>query len=198
MPLQTSGAISLEDLQTEFGGSNPIGIEEYYRGGGLVPDSTTNAGVPTSGAISLEDFYGASSAPASVSIDLTVGWDGTAIPEDTGFAASGFGFTGAPYGSVTSTNIDGDTLIRFGFVQVSGTVGTAFVFYFSGTSHTLDSVQSVDLFDRDGIPISFNQSSSGYISIYTGGNTLYQWNVIGINCWSRFDVGEVYTCTFNF
>jgi len=57
MALQSSGAISLNDIQTEFGGSNPIGIKEYY---GVAP------GIPSSGQISIGDFYGASSTtPAS-------------------------------------------------------------------------------------------------------------------------------------
>ena len=51
MALQSSGAISLANVQTEFGGSNPIGINEYY---GVA------AGVPGSGTISLADFYGKS------------------------------------------------------------------------------------------------------------------------------------------
>ena len=63
MTLPASGTITLDDLQTEFGGSNPIQLSEYYRGGGLVPDSATNSGVPTSGTISLDDFYGAESSP---------------------------------------------------------------------------------------------------------------------------------------
>ena len=58
MPVTSSGAISLEDVQTEFGGSNPIGIEEYYRGGSAVDNITANAAVPTSGQIQLDDFYG--------------------------------------------------------------------------------------------------------------------------------------------
>ena len=33
MALQSSGAISLSDIQTEFGGGNPISLSEYYRGG---------------------------------------------------------------------------------------------------------------------------------------------------------------------
>lgn len=57
MPLPSSGLISLADIQTEFGGVNPIGINEYYRNGGLVSSNNTN--VPTSGTISLADFYGA-------------------------------------------------------------------------------------------------------------------------------------------
>jgi hypothetical protein len=41
MALQTSGAISLDDVQTEFGGSNPISISEYYGvGGGGTPQPT--------------------------------------------------------------------------------------------------------------------------------------------------------------
>lgn len=51
MPLQTSGPISLLNIQNEFGGSNPISINEYYGVGYPVP-------VPASGAISLSDFYG--------------------------------------------------------------------------------------------------------------------------------------------
>ena len=58
MVLQTSGAISLNDIQGEFGGSNPININEYYRGGANVPDTAANSGIPTSGTISLNDFYG--------------------------------------------------------------------------------------------------------------------------------------------
>lgn len=58
MTLQSSGAITLANLQTEFGGSNPISLGEYYRNGAYVPSSAT--GVPASGAISLSNFYGAS------------------------------------------------------------------------------------------------------------------------------------------
>lgn len=59
MALQTSGAISILNLVSEFGGTAPHSLSEYYRGGSLVPDTPTNSGVPTSGAISLTDFYGA-------------------------------------------------------------------------------------------------------------------------------------------
>ena len=57
MAVPSSGAIDLKDLQDEFGGSNPISISEYYRGGSLVP--TNNTDVPTSGTVALSDFYGA-------------------------------------------------------------------------------------------------------------------------------------------
>ena len=71
MPLQSSGAISLNDIQTEFGGSNPISLSEYYAGGSFVAAGTTGDGgaIPSSGAISIGDFYGAA---ARVSVALTI------------------------------------------------------------------------------------------------------------------------------
>lgn len=58
MTLQGSGAISFANIQTEFGGSNPIGINEYYRNGANVTGNNTS--VPTSGTIDMADFYGTS------------------------------------------------------------------------------------------------------------------------------------------
>ena len=55
MPLQTSGAISLANIQAEFGGSNPISLSEYYGAA---------SGIPSSGAISLGNFYGKSAYTA--------------------------------------------------------------------------------------------------------------------------------------
>lgn len=39
--LQSSGAISFSDMQTQLGGANPISLSEYYRGGSYVPTSGT-------------------------------------------------------------------------------------------------------------------------------------------------------------
>jgi hypothetical protein len=61
MALQTSGKISLGDIRDEFGGSNPVRLSDYYRGGGIVPDVPSNSGVPTSGTIKITDLYGATS-----------------------------------------------------------------------------------------------------------------------------------------
>jgi len=72
MPLQSSGnPISLGDIQTEFGGASPTSISEYYKGGTYVPNTATNSGVPTSGTISLGDFYGASAAGTTPTYSVT-------------------------------------------------------------------------------------------------------------------------------
>ena len=65
MALQSSGAISLQDLKTEFGDTGSSSLSEFYRGGSLVPNTGTNAAVPTSGQISLTDFYGAAATAES-------------------------------------------------------------------------------------------------------------------------------------
>jgi len=55
-------AISATAIQTEFGGSNPIAINEYYAGGSYVPSGTANAtsvSIPTSGTIAYSNFSGA-------------------------------------------------------------------------------------------------------------------------------------------
>tara|TARA_R110000803_G_scaffold65463_1_gene126589 strand:- start:2143 stop:3165 length:1023 start_codon:yes stop_codon:yes gene_type:complete len=65
MALQASGTITLAQIQTEFGGSNPISLSEYYRGGSLVGNTSANASVPTSGAINMANFYSASAAVAA-------------------------------------------------------------------------------------------------------------------------------------
>ena len=57
MALQSSGAISLANIQSEFGGSNPISLSEYYLNGAYT--TSNNTSVPTSGAISIDNFYGA-------------------------------------------------------------------------------------------------------------------------------------------
>lgn len=77
MALQTSGAISLNDIATEFGGSTPHSINEYY---GVA------SGVPSSGTISFDDFYGTSN---SVSIQYLIVAGGGAHGHPTGNGGGG-------------------------------------------------------------------------------------------------------------
>jgi hypothetical protein len=74
MAIPSSGAISLTTIQTEFGGTNPISLSEYYAGGGLVPSGTTGTfgAVPSSGTISIQNFYGTSNV---FTFNLTSGTD---------------------------------------------------------------------------------------------------------------------------
>jgi hypothetical protein len=85
MTLPGSGTISINSLVGEFGGSAPHALSEYYRNGGLVSSGNTN--VPTSGALSLSDFYGAT---ATTTRDIRV-----QMSYNAGHGYSAFGVTSA-------------------------------------------------------------------------------------------------------
>jgi hypothetical protein len=57
MPLQTSGEISLAQVQSEFGGSNPIEMAEYYRGGSFVPSTLAGAWSAYQGSLNTPVYY---------------------------------------------------------------------------------------------------------------------------------------------
>ena len=71
LPCPGPSPISLLDIQNEFGGANPIGIDEYYRGGVYVPNTTTNVNIPTSGIISFDKFFCSSTVPPELVIFIT-------------------------------------------------------------------------------------------------------------------------------
>lgn len=57
MAIKSSGQLSFSEIVAEFADTTPYSMSEFYRGGGKVPTNNTN--VPTSGAISFSNFYGA-------------------------------------------------------------------------------------------------------------------------------------------
>lgn len=60
MALQAPGqAISLSQIQTEFGGDIPISLSEYYRNGLYVTANNGNVSSTPGATISLSNFYGA-------------------------------------------------------------------------------------------------------------------------------------------
>ncbi len=59
MTIVSSGQITMNDIVAEFGGSGQHGLQEYYRGGSFVANNSLNTSVPTSGQITIQDFYGA-------------------------------------------------------------------------------------------------------------------------------------------
>tara|TARA_R100000951_G_scaffold77906_1_gene65749 strand:- start:701 stop:1543 length:843 start_codon:yes stop_codon:yes gene_type:complete len=108
MALPSSGVLTLDDIQTEFGGTNPIDLSDYYRGGGLVPDTATNAGIPTSGVISVTDFYGAVNL---LSLDFTL--QGAVVDRTNGT------FTGVSIGTANTNRM---VVLQGGSVTGSGTL----------------------------------------------------------------------------
>jgi len=107
MALQSSGAISLSNVQTEFGGSAPISISEYY-------GSDT---VPSSGTISLSDFYGTSNAQPDQASFLYNPVDDTYLS----YIVLG-GVLGASNGDIyyLNTDNDGQGIVTYGGVNSVG------------------------------------------------------------------------------
>jgi hypothetical protein len=61
MAIQASGPIYFSDLQTEFGGTTPVYIGDYYRGGNLVNNfNTSNNSIAASGALYVDKFFNSS------------------------------------------------------------------------------------------------------------------------------------------
>lgn len=139
MAMPSSGAINFGQLQTEFGGSNPIGINEYYRSGTYVPPLTANASVPTSGAISMSNFYS-----ATVSTDM----DASYTAESVGVKGGGSTCTLWVYTDGTIFSACSPTIItNFSdtWVASSSAPGSWYEIYVSvtsGTSPTGDSLNT--------------------------------------------------------
>jgi len=93
MATPSAGAISILDISDTFGGSTPDNLSEYYRGGSYVADESWNNAVPTSGEVSLDDYYNL--GPAYVdsatftSGDNGAGGYGWSVPG--GYGTSGVG-----------------------------------------------------------------------------------------------------------
>lgn len=129
MSIPLTGSVTLAQLQTEFGGTNPASMNEYYRGGPYVPNSVRNASIPTSGAISLEQFRGSSKTATVTYAIIGGGGAGGFGVNDHGeeyrgtFGASGQNSSISGSGVQTITAAGGDGGENCGGNR--GTVGTA-------------------------------------------------------------------------
>lgn len=125
MALPGSGALSFSQIQSAFGGSNPISLSEYYRNGSYVPSNNTTSGVPTSGQISVSQFY--STEGFNNFGQYVIGNSGGKI------ASNGWLFYGnGTYGTPNKISISGPT--KVGWIACSGLNGLNFNCRFMGNS----------------------------------------------------------------
>jgi len=151
--LPTSGTLTLADIQTEFGGSNPIGLSEYYAGGSYVPAGTsgTNGAVPSSGTISVSNFYGTSAAldVQTVTVGLFTSKSG---------AYYGYGLAGGSISDGTFNPKSGASITRFEWIS-SGSL----YFVLSG-SHTNAGWTQVRIVSNLSTDYTFTRASASYNS----------------------------------
>ena len=105
MAITSSGQIKISDIQTEFGGSAPTQLSEYYAGGSNVAAGTESGGgvaIPSSGEIQLSDFYGSSSFSPYTITFLNVAGGASGGRSQSGQGAGGGGAGGMETGTLQS------------------------------------------------------------------------------------------------
>ena len=125
MALPTT-SLSFSALQTEYGGSNPISLSEYYRGGanGNVPSGQTSGfgTIPTSGAINMGVFRGTTKVAAAV---LTTGSNSILVSGGKGTAGHSLFSHGFSPGSTVSGNyVDYDSFYSLSYPSFGSISGT--------------------------------------------------------------------------
>jgi hypothetical protein len=116
MALPTSGNISLSQLIAEFGGGTKL--TDFYRGGAWVPNTAANANVPTSGQISMTQFYGASKTTVNVALNYHYVSDFAAEGSPTNPTAT---YSLLSNGTVTTSTATSGSTTHSGEWLVSGT-----------------------------------------------------------------------------
>lgn len=108
MALQTSGQMKMTNIATEFGDTAPHEMEEFVRGGSLVPDAAANANIPTTTSnMTFSGFYGA------VNVIAVTATSGTNVSLATAF------------GSSWTQNVPKEYIIPSGVTIGSSSVSTA-------------------------------------------------------------------------
>lgn len=142
MTLAASGAISASDIRTEFvGGSGAVDMASYYRGANTnvranaANNTATNlaAGVPTSGAISFNDFY-----------SQAKGWQKTFSTNTT--QQSGTGIFGDDY----AVDYPKTIIINAGVTVYSTASGTPAINLATGGSGTITVTNNGNIYGQGG------------------------------------------------
>lgn len=179
MTLPTSGPLSLSDIQTEFGGSNPISLNEYYAGGTYVPSGTTGTygAVPTSGAISIQNFYGTQASSNTITIipghlvNGTSTWDG--------FGTTAYTSSPSDFGSISGTNKV--TVFGGAALQQCYWFGDTFfgIYYFSFVMSGNQTGTTWASITVDGT--TFTKAAMGGAGSYNSGGNYTYWSVSSVS-----------------
>ena len=130
-----SGTVAMSNIQSEFGDS--YNMNNYYRGGSYVTNHPVNAGIPTSGTISMLQFR---SASYIWYVSMTVG--GTTDLNMYNYMTTYYGNSNGPiYATLTlnsSTALYATSTSSWGFTTGSGwPSGSSLTFNMSGGSYVL-------------------------------------------------------------
>ena len=159
MAMPTSGAISLSQFRTTFGGTAPDSVSEYYRGGSHVADNAINTAIPQSGVASFSDYYGGAGTQTrniSINMDYNLGF--------TAFGLTSAQYASNPTGTPGSFSVGANSLAY----QPVFRAGTGFI-----TSASITIAQNED-----------TGSQSEYVLLYGGTSSTGATNIV-----ARWDAG---------
>lgn len=107
----TSGEITLGGVQGFFSDTGSIALGDLYRGGGIVPDITENAAVPTTGEIANSDMYGvySSAPPTDTTPDAFTFTDVTGVAVSTTQTSNTITVAGMSTGASVAVSVSGGT-----------------------------------------------------------------------------------------
>lgn len=192
-----TGTAKFSEIQTEFGGSNPISLSEYYSGGSNTKSNLgifAPNGIPTSGTISVNDFRGAENTSEEFSTNVTF-TSGSIFFSNPFVETKGLGNLSSPNGSVADTTPDNGRLMKSGLIaQLHYRKSTP-----KGSSTSTESLQVVinisgsvsgynnninndlDAFKQfrdtsSGGGGTFNRSDASYTVLESGGNANHTWS----------------------
>ena len=166
LPTTTASSISLSQIQTEFGGSNPIALSEYKRGGSYVSSGTAagtyGTAIPTTNSnLSMKNYYGTQN---KFTTTITTGSRGIVGPAYFGYIADGYfvsGLSGAT-GSITDNTVDTmtNTPIIRRITSYAGTNNTFWIYLDGNQTSASPQLTSVDW-------VNSTRSTSGSFSGFT-------------------------------
>jgi len=202
--IPASGAMTWNDIQNSFGGSNPIAINEYYRQGANVPDSDLNSNIPTSGQIEATDFRGADGFSGTTG-SITAGSSGGKAPTN-GYLAGSYG---SNLGTAVTSGSAGNGSFKFNIYQIGSGSGFAILASTSNSpanvSTTAVQSKNVTVTGNSGGPFTMNwptpfdvaQTNGNVPASFGGGNTNgCRWGTGNLSGGS-FSSGTTYTFSIN-
>ena len=123
MTLPSSGAISFDNLRTERAVGGAINLGDMYRQGSKTPVSPGTTNIPTSGAISMSNFYGKTLYGSNfITFVASTGITDGKVANQQGFAYGTDDIT-VPGGSTTTGTLEAGNGVRFimsGFTMLGG------------------------------------------------------------------------------
>jgi len=153
MAIKLSGPLSFStDIVGEFEDTAPHSISEFYDGAGLVP-AGANPNVPSSGAVSFSNFYGAVNVITISIINNQYDSDGTLVTLDKGSTLNLFEIANKTIGSNAGNNV----VVPLVFSLDSDTVfNNSIIFGGSFTDITIQNNGIIAGRGGHGVPLSSN------------------------------------------